>query len=139
MPNHNSTVIANRMFRLQRYIMLLVFTVLITFLIISSSSAHHYIRESSIGKSVDSYVKTAKYWTSSENAADPIESTIAEEVSNVNFEDSSDSGLDAPEYNPKEETSEKPAAEKENESPADSEHISQDQKKDEPPKTDIVV
>lgn len=64
----DSQVIASRMLRSQRYIVLLIFTALVTFLIVTSASAHSYIKESSIGKSVGSYVETAKSWANSDSA-----------------------------------------------------------------------
>lgn len=64
----DSQAIASRMLRSQRYIVLLIFTALVTFLIVTSASAHSYIKESSIGKSVGSYVETAKSWANSDPA-----------------------------------------------------------------------
>ncbi|PVH17248.1 uncharacterized protein CXQ87_000132 [Candidozyma duobushaemuli] len=63
----DSQAIAFRMLRSQRYIVLLIFTALVTFLIVTSASAHSYIKESSIGKSVGSYVETAKTWANSDS------------------------------------------------------------------------
>ncbi|KAF3985224.1 hypothetical protein FT663_05188 [Candidozyma haemuli var. vulneris] len=66
---HDSQVIASRMLRSQRYVVLLIFTALVTFLIVTSASAHSYIKDSNLGKSVGLYVDTAKAWANS-NAAD---------------------------------------------------------------------
>lgn len=62
---HNSQLIASRMMRSQRYIFLAIVTIMVTFLIITSSSAHTYIKDTNLGKSLGSYVDTAKSWANS--------------------------------------------------------------------------
>ncbi|KAM3122229.1 hypothetical protein ACQ2H7_004593 [Candidozyma auris] len=71
------------MLRSQRYMVLLIFTVFVTFLIITSSSAHSYIKESKVGKSVSSYVDTAKSWANSKYADSSLESEEQEEASKL--------------------------------------------------------
>lgn len=79
----DSQIIASRMLRSQRYMVLLIFTVFVTFLIITSSSAHSYIKESKVGKSVSSYVDTAKSWANSKYADLSLESEEQEEASKL--------------------------------------------------------
>lgn len=104
----DSQRIASKMLRSQRYLMLLVFTALVTFLIVTSSSAHTYIKDSKLSKSVGTYVDTAKSWANSQyadsasadtppldtNAEDQAEAAKqAEDEANgdgIKYEDSSD-------------------------------------------------
>lgn len=64
----DSQRIASKMLRSQRYMVLFVFTALVLFLIVTSSSAHTYIKDSKLSESIGTYVDTAKSWANSQYA-----------------------------------------------------------------------
>lgn len=61
----NSTNIGNRMLRSQRYVVLLIFTMLITMLVVLSFSAHKYVDQNAISSSVNESYNTLVDWATS--------------------------------------------------------------------------
>lgn len=63
--NMSSVSVGNRMLRSQRYMTLIIFTVLVCLLFIVSFSAHQYVDKTAISESLSGYVNTVVDWTKS--------------------------------------------------------------------------
>ncbi|SGZ48351.1 CIC11C00000005844 [Sungouiella intermedia] len=92
----SSTAIAARLFRSQRYMVLLVVTVFVSLLIITSISAHEYVNVSALPDKVNDYYQSVKGASGSvtNSFLDLFSGTSAEDDSDADVEDLGDGVAD---------------------------------------------